>query len=130
MRDELRDEGRGMNEIVERMRARTKTFALSVIALCDSLPERRAAQTIGYQVLRSATSIGAQYREACRSRSDAELISKLQSVLQEIDETSYWLELLLESKIADESHIAPLLSETDELTRMLVSAVKNIKKRH
>src|SRR3954469_4104991 len=117
-----------MKEAVDRMRERTKSFALRVVAMYQALPDGRAVQTIGYQVFRAGTSVGAQYREACRSRSDAEIVSKLQSVLQELDETSYWLELLVESEIVTQKRLAPLMKEADELTRMIVTAVRNIKK--
>jgi len=84
---------------------------------------------LGYQAFRSGTSVGAQYREACRARSDAEIISKLESTLQELDETSYWLELLIESELVSSRMLEPLLREADELTRMFVTSVKNIKRR-
>jgi four helix bundle protein len=93
----------------------------------ESLPQTRVAQAIGAQAFRAATSVGAQYREACRSRSDAELISKLESILQEADETQYWLELLVEHGIVALDVLAPLIKESDELIAMLVTAVKNIK---
>jgi len=94
----------------------------------ESLPDTRTARTLGYQALRAGTSVGAQYREACRSRSSAEIISKLESTLQELDETDYWLELLVESGIVPERRLAALIKEADELTRMLVTAVRNIKR--
>ena len=78
------------------LKVRTKKFALRIVKLFTSLPKTAQAQVIGKQVLRSGTSVGAQYREACRSRSSAEFISKIQSSLQELDETAYWLELLVE----------------------------------
>jgi four helix bundle protein len=78
-----------MRADVERLRARTKEFALRIIRMYETLPDTKIAQAIGYQAFRAGTSVGAQYREACRSRSDAEIISKLESTLQELDETSY-----------------------------------------
>lgn len=95
----------------------------------DALPQTRVTQAIGFQAFRAGTSVGAQYREACRSRSDAEIISKLESTLQEVDETSYWLELLIESDIVTEKKMAGLVKEADELTRIFVTTVKNIKTR-
>ena len=118
-----------MRADVERLRARTKEFALRIIRMYEALPDTKVAQAIGYQAFRAGTSVGAQYREACRSRSDAEIISKLESTLQELDETSYWLELLVDSEIVSSKLLGPLLKECDELTRMLVAAVKNIKGR-
>jgi len=94
-----------------------------------SLPADKVADALGYQAFRAGTSVGAQYREACRSRSDAELISKLESTLQELDETSYWLELLVQSESLPSRRMGPLMREADELTRMIVTAVKNIKRR-
>jgi len=77
------------------LKLRTKQFALRIIKLFSSLPKTAVAQVIGKQVLRSGTSVGAQYREACRSRSNSEFISKMTSSLQELDETTYWLDLLV-----------------------------------
>ncbi len=77
---------------------RTKKYALRIIRLCAALPRTAVGQVIGRQLLRSGTSVGAQYREACRSRSDAEFVSKLTSALQELEETAYWIELLVESE--------------------------------
>jgi four helix bundle protein len=82
---------------------RTKAFALRVIRVFDALPKRGAASVIGRQMLRSGTSVGAHCREAFRGRSDAELISKLEGALQELDETIYWLELLIESGLSEAS---------------------------
>lgn len=84
---------------------------------------------IGKQVLRSATSVGAHLREGRRSRSDAELISKIGGALQELDETGYWLELLGESGIMKVDRLEPLLTEVSELTAILVTSVKNVKAR-
>ena len=78
------------------LKSRTKSYALRIIKLFKSLPKTVEAQVIGKQILRSGTSVGAQYREACRSRSTAEFISKIESSLQELDETAYWLELLVD----------------------------------
>lgn len=73
------------------LKLRTKNFALRIIKLFSALPKQTEAQVIGKQILRSGTSVGAQYREACRARSDAEFISKIESGLQELEETMYWL---------------------------------------
>src|SRR5512142_212035 len=118
-----------MNEKVRLLRQRTKTFALRVIRMYSALPKDRVAGVLGYQALRAGTSVGAQYREACRSRSDAELVSKLESTLQEIDEMAYWLELLEESKIVKPSRLAALRAEADELTAIFVAAALNTKRR-
>ncbi|HSY17847.1 MAG TPA: four helix bundle protein [Candidatus Acidoferrales bacterium] len=104
--------------------ARTKDFARRIIRLYVALPKETAAQVLGKQVLRSGTSVGANYREANRARSKAEFISKIGDCLKEADETSYWLELLLEEKMFPESRLAPLLKEIDELVAILVTISK------
>jgi four helix bundle protein len=109
-------------------RQRTKQFALRVIRMYPKLPRRMEAQVLGRQVLRSGTSVGANYREALRARTPAEFVSKLRLALQEIDETAYWLELLAESGIVAESRLAPLRKEADELTAMLVTSVNKAKR--
>ena len=109
------------------LRVRTKRFALNVIALFTALPTRPHAQVMARQVLRSGTSVGAHYREACRARSDAEFISKMEGGLQELEETAYWLELLIESRTHDRSDIRDLLAETDELIRIFVTIVRRRK---
>src|SRR5688572_15049614 len=106
---------------------RTKAFALRIIRLSSALPRGREATIMGRQVLRAGTSVGSHCREAYRSRSKPELISKLETALQELDETTYWLELLAESKIVPARRLAPLQKEADELTRILVACVKTIK---
>jgi four helix bundle protein len=108
---------------------RTKTYALRVIRMYSALPRSRVAEVLGRQALRSGTSVGAHYREAFRSRSNAEVISKLEVALQELDETSYWLELLAETEIVAPQRLAPLQDETNELTAILVATVKTIKRR-
>lgn len=108
---------------------RTKDFALRIIRLYSALPKTTEAQTIGKQVLRSGTSVGAHVREGKRSRSDAELISKTEGALQELEETAYWLELLAESGIAKTEDLAGLMKEADELTAILVTSAKTTKQR-
>lgn len=111
------------------LRIRTKKFALRVIRLYGSLPNSTVAQTLGKQVLKSGTSVGAQYREGCRARSDAEMISKFESALQELDETAYWFELLVEGEVVAAPLLAALMQEADELIAMLTASVKTIKGR-
>ena len=111
------------------LRSRTKTFALRIIRLYVSLPKTTEAQVLGKQVLRSGTSVGAHYREAQRAKSDADFISKVEGGLQELDETAYWLELLVESKIVAERKLAALMKETDELTAILVTIVNKMKRK-
>jgi four helix bundle protein len=112
------------------LRARTKEFALRVIHLYSSLPSSSiVAQVIGKQVLRSGTSVGAHYREAFRSRSDAEFISKIQGGLQELEETVYWFELLVESNLISEAKLKNLLQEASELTAIFVTSVNKVKQK-
>jgi four helix bundle protein len=96
------------------LRSRTKAFALRIVRLYTSLPKTTEAQILGKQMLRSGTSVGAHYREAKRSRSTAEFVSKLEGGLQELEETVYWLELLIEAGIVKESRLIELLQESEE----------------
>ncbi len=111
------------------LKIRTKQFALRIIRLYTSLPKTTEAQVIGKQVLRSGTSVGAQYREAQRAKSDADFINKIEGSLQELDETAYWLDLLKDSGIVSAEKLNPLLKETDELTAIFVVIVKKVKNR-
>ncbi len=109
------------------LKLRTKQFALQMIRLYTSLPKTTEAQVIGKQVLRSGTSVGAQYREAQRAKSDADFINKVEGSLQELDETAYGLELLQESGMFSTEKLTPLLKEADELTAIFVTIVKKVK---
>jgi len=109
------------------LRTRTSDFALAVIRLYSSLPRETTAQVLGRQVLRSATSVGAQYREARRGKSAADFVSKCEGALQELEETAYWFELLERSAICTESRIGFLRKETDQLISIFVSLVKRSK---
>jgi four helix bundle protein len=111
------------------LKVRTKKYALEIIKLYSSLPKNIEAQIIGKQFLRSGTSIGAHYREANRSRSDAEFISKLETAVQELEETLYWLELLEEAHIVERSQLLMVAAETKELNAILTSSVKTVKAR-
>jgi four helix bundle protein len=109
------------------LRTRTKLFALRVIRLYVALPNTSVAQVLGKQLLRSGTSVGAHYREGCRARSTAEFISKLEGGLQELEETAYWLELLVEGEVMPADRLRSLQQETDELTAIFVTCVKKAK---
>lgn len=111
----------------EDLAVRTKRFALRIIRLYSSLPKTTEAQVLGKQILRSGTSVGAHYREAHRARSTAEFVSKLGCGLQELEETAYWMELLVESAIVKESLLAELRAEADELAAILTTCIKNAK---
>jgi four helix bundle protein len=114
---------------MEDLKSRTKHFALRIIKLYSSLPETVEANVIGKQMLRSGTSVGANYREASRGRSEGEFISKLGIVLQELDETQYWLELIIESEILPESKLKDLHDEASQLIAIFTVIVKNEKKK-
>ncbi len=106
---------------------RTKDFALRIIRLYGALPTHVPAQVLGRQVLRSGTSTGAHYREACRARSNAEFASKIDVLLQELDETQYWMELLVEAGMIQAKKMEALHRETDELISIFTTIVKKVK---
>ena len=110
------------------LRTRTKEFALRVMRLYKALPHREEARVIGRQLLRSGTSVGANYRAACRGRSRAEFVAKLGVVLEEADETVFWLELLQESDIVSSQRLGPLIQEAHELTAIFVAAICTAKR--
>jgi len=106
---------------------RTKAVALRVIRLVDTLPKSRTADVIGRQLLRSGTSIGANYRAACRGVSRADVIAKLGDVEEEADESLYWLELLIDAKIVPEGKLAPLMKEVGEILAMIVASIRTLR---
>jgi four helix bundle protein len=120
-----------MSVVPERkdLRERTKRFALRVIRLFQALPHSTEAQVIGKQVLRSATSVGAQFREGHRAKSDADFISRLEGSLQELEETVYWFELLAEAGIVPEERMKDLMREAEELIAIFVTIVRGVKRR-
>jgi four helix bundle protein len=107
------------------LKARTKEFALRVIRLVDALPSTVKGQTIANQIIRSATSVAANYRAACRARSRAEFIAKIGVVEEEADETAFWLELIVEANIRSEKQIAALLKEAYELVPIMAASRKS-----
>ena len=114
----------------EDLRTRTKKYALRIIRLFRVLPRRDAvAEVLGKQLLRSATSVAAHYREACRAKSDLDFISKLEGAQQELDESELWLELLSDSGVIKPRLIQPLREETNELIAILVTMTKKVKTR-
>ena len=106
---------------------RTKAFALRILRMFAALPKTTEAQVLGKQVLRSGTSVGANYREAHRARSKAEFIAKVGDCLREIEETGYWLELLVEGGIVAAEKLAPLRAECGELIAIFVTIVRKAK---
>jgi len=109
------------------LRERTKAFALRTIRMFTALPKTAEARVLGKQVLRSGTSIGANYREAFRGRTRAEFIAKCGDCLREIEETAYWLELLVESGIVAADKLSSLRDEIDQLTAIFVTILKRSK---
>ncbi|MEM7114217.1 MAG: four helix bundle protein [Chloroflexota bacterium] len=103
---------------------RTKQLAIRVMKMTDSLPRSKADDVIGRQIIRSATSVGANYRAACRAKSIADFINKLKIVEEEADETLYWLELIVEAELLSEKKLKALMKETDEIVAMTVSSIK------
>jgi four helix bundle protein len=111
------------------LRKRTKDFALRIVKLYAALPNSAVAQVLGKQILRSGTSVGAQYREACRGKSNADFVTKIEGALQELDETQYWLELIAETNLINPERLKALMDETEELIAMFVTMVKGVKEK-
>jgi four helix bundle protein len=115
----------------EMLKGRSKEFALRVMRLCEALPKTYTGETVGRQLLRSATSVAANYRAACRGRSKAEFSAKLGIVIEEADESLFWLEIIVESNLLPKERVADLLREANELTAIFVSSrittIKNLK---
>lgn len=108
----------------EQLKERTKQFALRVIKLCSILPRNKVTDVLGPQLLRSATSVGANYRAACRARSRPDFVSKMAIVEEEADESAYWIELLCETNQVEEHRVSALRSEALELTAIAASSRK------
>ena len=119
----MRDEGKRPT----RLEGPNQALALRIIKLYTALPKAPEAQVLGKQILRSGTSVGAHYHEACRAKSDADFISKVEGGLQELEETVYWLELIGEANILAQERLKPLHLEAEELMAMFVTMVKNVK---
>src|SRR3954468_2549555 len=109
----------------DELRQRTKRFALRVLNLVAALPKTIEGRAIANQLVRSGTSIAANYRSACRARSKAEFIAKLGVVLEEADETQLWLELIVEGKLLTAGRVRPLLDEANELVAIFVTSRKS-----
>ena len=114
-------------EFIERMKQKTKAFAVEVIAFCNSLKSDRASSVVSYQIIKSATSTGANYRAAYKARSKKEFFSKLSIVVEEIDETKYWLEVILEANLSSKlGFLNKLYNEANEITKIMSSARNSI----
>jgi four helix bundle protein len=110
-------------------KARTKKLAVAIIKQMDKLPNSRAADVVARQVIRSGTSVGANYRAACRAKSTPDMINKMKIVEEEADETEYWLEILVEAGLAPEEQLASIHKETDEILAMTVASLKTLRNR-
>lgn len=111
------------------LKDRTKQFSLAIIDLIEELPNTISGRTIANQLVRSGTSVGANYRASCRSRSDKEFVSKMNIVLEEADECCFWLEIILEKNWLSNDVIKTNLKEADELTAIFVSTLKTMNKK-
>ncbi len=110
------------------MEGRTRAFALRVIKLVEELPKGNTSDVLGRQLLRCGTSVGANYRAACRARSQAEFVAKMGIVEEEADESMYWMELLIESDLMDRNRIVDLLDEAGQIVAITVSSIKTAKR--
>lgn len=122
---DLRNVAMDGNELKER----TKKFALRVIKLVESLPKPTTGRVLGNQLIRSGTSVAANYRAACRARTKAEFVSKIGIVIEEADESVFWLELVIDSKLMRKELIKSLLDEASEITAIMVSSNNTARKR-
>jgi four helix bundle protein len=108
----------------EELKKRTKHFALKIINLVENLPDTKAGRTIGNQIIRSGTSVAANYRVACKARSNADFISKITFIEEECDETQFWLELIAETNLVKKEKLQDMLKEADELTAFFTASGK------
>jgi four helix bundle protein len=113
----------------EELKKRTKEFALRCIQLADALPKTRVGNIIAAQLIRSATSVGANYRAACRARSVPDFISKMGITLEETDESVYWMEVIIESGMQSENRVSALMKEGNELVSIFVASLNTAQKR-
>ncbi|WP_299583950.1 four helix bundle protein [uncultured Sunxiuqinia sp.] len=113
----------------EELKKRFKVFALRIIKLSDRLPHNLTGQTIAKQIIRSGTSPGANYRSACLGKSDRDFLNKLKIVEEELDETLYWLELIIEAGLLKPALLDDLIKENQELLKIIVSSIKTMKQK-
>ena len=112
----------------EDLKERTREFSLCVIRLVESLPKSKTSDVLGRQLLRSGTSVGANYRSACRSRSTLDFISRITIAEEEADESRYWMELMVGAKLVQESRLAGLMTEAQELVAIFAASARTAKK--
>lgn len=113
----------------EQFTVRTKAFALRVIRLVEALPKSRTTDVLARQLLRSATSVGANYRAACRAKSRADFVAKMGTVEEECDEAIYWMEVLVETGIVKPTCLSALMEEANELLSMVVASIRTARNR-
>ena len=113
----------------EQMKARTKALAIRAIRLVASLPRNPASDVIGRQLLKSGTSVGANYRAACRSRTDRDFLARMGTVEEETDESLYWMEVLIDADLMPRERLTDLMVETEEILRIVVASIKTARKR-
>ena len=113
----------------ETLKKRTKQFGLRVMKLVDALPKTTSGRAIGNQLVRSGTSVGANYRSACRGRSEAEFTAKLGVVVEEADESGFWMELIVEGNLLPDKQVAPLLQESEELVALFTASIRTTRER-
>ena len=111
------------------LKDRTKRFALEIIKLVEKLPTRIVAQTVGRQLVKAGTSVGANYRSACRGRSRAEFAAKLGIVEEEADESAFWMEIIIEASLMETPLVQPLLDEAEELVAIMVASRKSLNRK-
>jgi four helix bundle protein len=107
----------------DEMKARTKSFALRIIKLVEALPANRTADVVGKQLVRSGTSVGANYRAACRAKSNADFIAKMAIVEEEADESAFWLEVIVEAGLMKGKLVEDLMDEADQVVAIIVSSI-------
>jgi len=112
----------------QQFKERTRNVALRILRLVDALPSTRAADVIGRQLLRCGTSIGANYRAACRGKSPADMVAKLAIVEEEADEAIYWTELLIDSRLVAKARLANLMNELDQIVAMIVASQRTLRR--
>jgi four helix bundle protein len=112
----------------EELKKRTKDIALRIINAAESLPKGKTGEVIGRQLLRSGTSVGANYRSACRARSSADFISKMAIIEEEADESIYWMELLVEGGLLEEQRLKDVVTEANELLAITVCSINTARK--
>ena len=113
----------------EEFRNRTKGFALCVVRLVEALPKSRTADVLGRQLIRCGTSVGANYRAACRARSPKDFVAKMGIAEEECDEAIYWMELIVEAGLMDENRVTDLKKEANEILAMVISSIKTARSR-